>query len=267
MKTSLRQSSGFLTPISKLAGFVDDSPSQKGQHRQQGFTLVELLVVIGIMLILLSASIPAVQNLGASRGISSAASQISSALELAKSTAVSRNTYVWVGLATVTNEEGNLETCVGIMMSRDGTSSSTTTNLTAVTKLTSIEHVALANASDLPASLRAKLPSDVATETVSNKYALNLNNSLASFEFKKPNMPGGKISFGSTTYNDIILISPQGEIIASGDSTKREFQNFVPQIMIGLTQSRKGTSLKDQAKDGAVLVFYGGTGQVRVYRL
>jgi hypothetical protein len=37
--------------------------------------------------------------------------------------------------------------------------------------------------------------------------------------------------------------------------------------MIGLTQSRKGTSLKDQAKDGAVLVFYGGTGQVRVYRL
>ncbi|MBU6171531.1 MAG: prepilin-type N-terminal cleavage/methylation domain-containing protein [Verrucomicrobia bacterium] len=262
MKTSLRQSSGFLTPISKLAGFVDDSPSQKGQHRQQGFTLVELLVVIGIMLILLSASIPAVQNLGASRGISSAASQISSALELAKSTAVSRNTYVWVGLATVTNEEGNLETCVGIMMSRDGTSSSTTTNLTAVTKLTSIEHVALANASDLPASLRAKLPSDVATETVSNKYALNLNNSLASFEFKKPNMPGGKISFGSTTYNDIILISPQGEIIASASS-----QNFVPQIMIGLTQSRKGTSLKDQAKDGAVLVFYGGTGQVRVYRL
>lgn len=262
MKTSLRQSSGFLTPISKLAGFVDDSPSQKGQHRQQGFTLVELLVVIGIMLILLSASIPAVQNLGASRGISSAASQISSALELAKSTAVSRNTYVWVGLATVTNEEGNLETCVGIMMSRDGTSSSATTNLTAVTKLTSIEHVALANASDLPASLRAKLPSDVATETASNKYALNLNNSLASFEFKKPNMPGGKISFGSTTYNDIILISPQGEIIASASS-----QNFVPQIMIGLTQSRKGTSLKDQAKDGAVLVFYGGTGQVRVYRL
>jgi len=218
--------------------------------------------VIGIMLILLSASIPAVQNLGVSRGIGTAASQISSALELAKSTAVSRNTYVWVGLATVANEEGNLETCVGVMMSKDGTSTSTTANLTAVSKLTAIEHVALANASDLPASLQAKLPSDAATENTTNKFALNLNNSLATFDFKKPNMPGGKISFGSGTYNDTILISPQGEIISSATS-----QSFVPQIMIGLTQSRKGTSLKDQAKDGAVLVFYGGTGQVRVYRL
>ena len=263
MKTSLRQSSGFLTPVSKLVRSVDAPPSRKGSHRQQGFTLVELLVVIGIMLILLSASIPAVQNLGASRGIASAASQISSALELAKSTAVSRNTYVWVGLATVANEEGNLETCVGIMMSKDGTSTSTTANLTAVSKLTAIEHVALANASDLPASLQAKLPSDVASETTSNKFVLNLNNSLATFPpFNKPNVKDGKISFGSGTLNDIILISPQGEIIASATS-----QNFVPQIMIGLTQSRKGTSLKDQAKDGAVLVFYGGTGQVRVYRL
>jgi hypothetical protein len=106
------------------------------------------------------------------------------------------------------------------------------------------------------------LPSDAATENTTNKFALNLNNSLATFDFKKPNMPGGKISFGSGTYNDTILISPQGEIISSATS-----QSFVPQIMIGLTQSRKGTSLKDQAKDGAVLVFYGGTGQVRVYRL
>jgi hypothetical protein len=148
------------------------------------------------------------------------------------------------------------------MMSKDGTSTSTPANLTAVSKLTAIEHVALANASDLPASLQAKLPSDAATENTTNKFALNLNNSLATFDFKKPNMPGGKISFGSTTYNDTILISPQGEIISSATS-----QSFVPQIMIGLTQSRKGTSLKDQAKDGAVLVFYGGTGQVRVYRL
>lgn len=262
MKTSLRQSTGFLTPVSKLVRSVGAPPSRKGSPRHQGFTLVELLVVIGIMLILLSASIPAVQNLGASRGIASAASQISSALELAKSTAVSRNTYVWVGLATVANEEGNLETCVGIMMSKDGTSTSTPANLTAVSKLTAIEHVALANASDLPASLQAKLPSDVATENATNKFVLNLNNSLATLDFKKPNMPGGKISFGSGTYNDTILISPQGEIISSATS-----QSFVPQIMIGLTQSRKGTSLKDQAKDGAVLVFYGGTGQVRVYRL
>jgi Tfp pilus assembly major pilin PilA len=229
--------------------------------------MVELLVVIGIMMILFAASVPAVQNLAVSRGIGTATSQISSALELAKSTAVSRNTYVWVGFATVTNTSGNLETCVGVMMSKDGTSN-TGANLTAVSKLTAIENVALAGPTEIPTVLRTKLPSDVADETPSNKYALNLNNSLATFDFKKPNVTDGKISFGSGTYNDIILISPQGEIIASGDNTKLEFQSFVPQVMIGLTQSRKATSLGvDDAKDGAVLVFYGGTGSIRVYRL
>jgi len=118
------------------------------------------------------------------------------------------------------------------------------------------------------------LPSDVATETTTNKYALNLNNSAATlkrptppfapatFDFKKPNVTSGKISFGSGTYDDIILISPQGEVIASAGSP-----SFVPQVMIGLTQSRKATSLGTSAKDSAVLVFYGGTGSIRVYRL
>jgi hypothetical protein len=136
-----------------------------------------------------------------------------------------------------------------------------------VSKLTAIENVALAGPTEIPTVLRTKLPSDVADETPSNKYALNLNNSLATFDFKKPNVTDGKISFGSGTYNDIILISPQGEIIASGDNTKLEFQSFVPQVMIGLTQSRKATSLGTSAKDSAVLVFYGGTGSIRVYRL
>jgi len=143
-----------------------------------------------------------------------------------------------------------------------------------VSKLTAIENVALAGPTEIPTALKDKLPSDVATETTTNKYALNLNNSAATlirptppfspvtFDFKKPNMAGGKISFGSATYNDTLLISPQGEIIASATS-----QSFVPQVMIGLTQSRKATSLGTAAKDSAVLVFYGGTGSIRVYRL
>lgn len=219
--------------------------------------MVELLVVIGIMMILFAASVPAVQNLGVSRGIGTATSQISSALELAKSTAVSRSTYVWVGFATVTNTAGNLETCVGIMMSKDGTSTSTTTNLTAVSKLTAIENVALAGPTEIPTVLRTKLPSDVAGPASS--YAGSFTTSVGTFDFKKSNVTSGKITFPN---NATILISPQGEIIASVGS-----QSFVPQVMIGLTQSRKATSLGADASDGAVLVFYGGTGSIRVYRL
>jgi type II secretory pathway pseudopilin PulG len=222
--------------------------------------MVELLVVIGIMMILFAASVPAVQNLGVSRGIGTAASQISSALELAKSTAVSRNTYVWVGFATVTNTSGNLETCVGVMMSKDGTSDPGTggANLTAVSKLTAIENVALAGPTNIPTALRSKLPSDVTSSASS--YAGSFTTSVGTFDFKKANVSNDtKVTFPN---NATLLISPQGEIIASATS-----QSFVPQVMIGLTQSRKATSLGVDAKDGAVLVFYGGTGSIRVYRL
>jgi Tfp pilus assembly major pilin PilA len=218
-------------------------------------------VVIGIMMILFAASVPAVQNLAVSRGIGTATSQISSALELAKSTAVSRNTYVWVGFATVTNTAGNLETCVGIMMSKDGTSTSTTTNLTAVSKLTAIENVALAGPAEIPTALKDKLPSDQTSPDFSDASSYPGSfTSVGTFDFKKANVSGAKVTFPN---NATLLISPQGEIIASATS-----QSFVPQVMIGLTQSRKATSLGvDDAKDGAVLVFYGGTGSIRVYRL
>jgi hypothetical protein len=87
---------------------------------------------------------------------------------------------------------------------------------------------------------------------------VNLNNSLANYPFKKSNLASGTTV---TFKDDFILISPQGEVVANADS-----DSFVPQTMIGLTQSRQNKSLGGASKDGAVVVFHGGTGQIQVLR-
>ncbi len=66
-----------------------------------GFTLVELLVTLGIIGMLMLASGPAVQALSGAGSTTKAASDFSSVLTLARSFAVAQNTYVRVAIAEI----------------------------------------------------------------------------------------------------------------------------------------------------------------------
>jgi len=68
-------------------------PFSRGDRRQ-GFTLVELLVVVAIAAILIAVSIPSFEN--HSSGFSRSLSEIMEIMEQARSYAVAENTYVWV---------------------------------------------------------------------------------------------------------------------------------------------------------------------------
>jgi prepilin-type N-terminal cleavage/methylation domain-containing protein len=127
--------------------------------REHGFTLLELLIVIGIIAVLLVLIAPAFTNIKSGTDVTSAAYTIKGVLDTARTYAKANNTYTWVGFfeENVTNPSspnadqppvGRL--IMSIVASRDGTnvygSGSGTidpTKLIQVGKLVKIENIHL----------------------------------------------------------------------------------------------------------------------------
>ena len=110
----------------------------------KAFTLVELLVVMGVISLLAAAVVTGFNEIGRARGVTEAAYQIASAVELCRSEAVSRQTYVWLGFQPQTNA-GSSDLRLGMVYSMDGSSTNTnSTNLMPLGKALLIQSVALA---------------------------------------------------------------------------------------------------------------------------
>src|SRR5207237_794080 len=64
---------------------------------QSGFTLMEMMFVIGIITILMVLVIPAFTNIKSGSDVTSAAYTVKGALDMARTYAKANNTYTWVG--------------------------------------------------------------------------------------------------------------------------------------------------------------------------
>ena len=93
----------------------------------RAFTLIELLVVMGIISLLAAAAVTGFNAIGQARGVTEAAYQVASAVELARSEALSRQTYVWLGFQPQTNA-GSSDLRLGMVYSMDGSSTNTAAN-------------------------------------------------------------------------------------------------------------------------------------------
>ena len=133
------------------------------QRERSAFTLLELLVVIGIIALLMVLVVPAFTNIKSAGDVTSAAYTVKGVLDTARTYAKANNTYTWVGFyeENVSNPASpNSDTpkvgrlIMSIVASKDGTiiydPNATGTNnfidptrLVQVTKLAKIENVHL----------------------------------------------------------------------------------------------------------------------------
>lgn len=102
------------------------------QRPMSAFTLVELMVVIGLMTLLLALMIPALNPLKTAADLTSAGYRINGALQQGRAFAMANNTYVWVGFyeensgaSTPTNTvppyAGRGRVVIGSVAATDGT--------------------------------------------------------------------------------------------------------------------------------------------------
>lgn len=201
---------------------------QMNRRRQSGFSLVELLVVASIILIFTAIAVP-VMDYG--NKMNSAVREVSDVLELARTEAMAKNTWVWVGLLNQTPANGQAELLLAVVSSLDGSQNMNSSNLKPVIRVRKMPGVVLL--SQL---------TDMAPTT-----GQPLTGSTYSFS---ATIGGTKVSLA----NSILGFTPTGEATLKPDET-------VNWLEVGLREKRGGKELPHRT---ASILVSGYSGQVTV---
>lgn len=215
-----------------------------------GFTLVELLTVIGIIALLTVAAGPAIQSMMRSGNLRQGVYEVAGLLELARSEAVARQTFVWVGFQQE-NSEGDLKvrfSAVGAL-DKDG-SNTAQSNLFYVSKVLTLKGVSLVEWSTLRSATKDAAAKKIGTAIVPASVAT----STSGLSFK----------VGAKTFSDktSITFTPRGQAMLVGPVNSES--GYDRTIDVSFRQA-KG-SVPDTNGEEAVVVIDGGTGSIQVVR-
>ncbi len=269
-------------PVKKRGsdGALRSQRSTKNPQRCAAFTLVELLVVVGIIALLLVLIAPAFNYIKGGTDVTSAAYTIQGVLDTARSYAKANNAYTWVGFfeenapdpSSSPANPGTGRIVMSIIASKDGTMLYTgnlpssmildgppnQTALIQVGKLTKIDNVHLktfaAPTSTPPPDTFDTRPAVGSTAAKIGSDPSTPPNPSLTFHY-----PVGS-STGQYTFTKVIQFSPRGEGVITNNS-----YTSAPVSEIGL-QPTHGATVDTNSTNLVAIQFTGLGGNVKIYR-
>jgi prepilin-type N-terminal cleavage/methylation domain-containing protein len=236
----------------------------KVRERINAFTLLELLIVVGIMAILMALIAPAFTTLKSAGDVTSAAYTIKGVLEQARTYAMTNNTYTWVGFAGSVGTGATVtgQVSIAVIASNDGTqlgSSSPTASpfvigtgtgtAVQVGKLIQVQNTHIGN---------IVAPTNDGTEFES-RPAVPGSSRISSAGNSPHSFTVGVGTPQQTTFNRWIQFSPRGEALLNGGST-----NIARYAEVGVLPAH-GTVLANTPNIAAIEI--GGLeGSIKIYR-
>lgn len=238
---------------------------QSRREAAHGFSLVEVLVVIGLIVLIAGFSSSALRGIAEGNSHQKALIGISAALEGARQSAIANGTYTWVAMSSERDPQSNQNVVtVATFASKDGTrgpSVASSSNLKLLSKVEKFESVVLDD--NPPSSSRLTLPDLISSPA---------SPSQSGFSPVKSDSTDLAADYRKLTYNWVVMFTPRGEAVV--DANPSSGQNgadgdtidLVEAIEFAVIPSRGESPSNTEEKSAAAIRVNGLTGQVDVYQ-
>lgn len=240
-----------------IRGFLKSMNPSVECRKSAGFSLVELLVVIALIILIAGFATSGMRGLVEGDRLSKALIGISGAMEIARQTAISRGTYTWVGMNSEADPKTGQNTItVATFASEDGTRAggSDLTKMQVISKAMPYDSVIL-------------LPNQPAGNKLDASKLPDVGNapdpSQSTFHPKSKDLPS---RLSNLNFNWVVVFTPRGEAcIDKGGGTDGDSLSLTQAIRMWVSGSKGHSPSAVESKAASMIQVNGITGQVDVF--